>query len=71
MTPFAPASQQITALNVGITAADKRFPLLGASPARPRLADTLILSAFSVVYEMAVVLLRVRSKLMTGFSLND
>jgi len=69
MTPFAPASQQITAMNIGVTAAaDKSFPLLGASLARPRLADTLILSAFSVVYEMAVILLRVRSRLMAGFS---
>lgn len=71
MATSFPATDEIQAVHVGVTAAITDNGTL-AAPAGPTslfglsIADTLVLSVFSAVYEIAVILLRIRSKLSTG-----
>ena len=71
MATFAPATDELKVMNAGLTGtapatggvAAARWPTAWRGLS---IADTLVLSVFSVVYEVAVTLLRFRSRLLAG-----
>jgi hypothetical protein len=70
MATFAPATDKLNLMNARLTATVLDHGSLAANSglADAPIADTLVLSLFSVVYELAVTLLRVRSRLLAAFA---
>lgn len=68
MATFAPATDQLKIMNAAMGASVTDGTAYagdswGTDLSEPKIADTLVLSVFSVAFEIAVFLLRIRSRL--------
>jgi hypothetical protein len=71
MATFAPATEQLKIMNTAMGATVTDSTAYAGDPWRttlsePKIADTLVLSVFSVAFEIAVFLLRIRSRLSSS-----